>query len=62
MSCSPSDFSSLILLYYINREDKYAHTCVVPLQNGCSTSDGTKKVKKVIVLLLLFRDYIYIYI
>ncbi|KAJ3708658.1 hypothetical protein LUZ61_012363 [Rhynchospora tenuis] len=52
---SVHDCSSTALLGYFyldifSREGKYAHTCVVPLQNGCSTSDGTRKVSIALLL------------
>ncbi|XP_078169956.1 zincin-like metalloproteases family protein isoform X1 [Carex rostrata] len=45
--------SELLGYFYLDifsREGKYAHTCVVPLQNGCSTSDGTRKVAVALLL------------
>jgi hypothetical protein len=45
----------VILISYpllLHREGKYAHTCVVTLQNGCLCSDGTRKVTRKISCIL----------
>ncbi|KAF3337265.1 putative thimet oligopeptidase [Carex littledalei] len=48
--CSASELLGYFYLDIFSREGKYAHTCVVPLQNGCSTSDGTRLVAVALLL------------
>ncbi|KAJ3678377.1 hypothetical protein LUZ60_002180 [Juncus effusus] len=48
--CNTSDLLGYFYLDIFSREGKYAHSCVLPLQNGCSTSSGTRKVATSLLL------------
>ncbi|KAG2593618.1 probable thimet oligopeptidase isoform X4 [Panicum virgatum] len=47
---SSSDLLGYFFLDVFAREGKYAHTCVVALQNGCLYSNGTCKVPAAVLL------------
>ncbi|OEL25354.1 putative thimet oligopeptidase [Dichanthelium oligosanthes] len=47
---SSSDLLGYFFLDILAREGKYAHTCVVTLQNGCLCSNGTRKVPAAVLL------------
>ncbi|TVU36155.1 hypothetical protein EJB05_18072 [Eragrostis curvula] len=47
---SSSDLLGYFFLDIFAREGKYAHTCVVTLQNGCLCSNGTRKVPAAVLL------------
>ncbi|ONM35488.1 putative thimet oligopeptidase [Zea mays] len=47
---SSSDLLGYFFLDIFSREGKYAHTCVVTLQNGCLCSNGTRKVPAAVIL------------
>ncbi|CAL4972605.1 unnamed protein product [Urochloa decumbens] len=47
---SSSDLLGYFFLDVFAREGKYAHTCVVTLQNGCLCSNGTRKVPAAVLL------------
>uniref|UniRef100_A0A0D9V954 Peptidase M3A/M3B catalytic domain-containing protein n=1 Tax=Leersia perrieri TaxID=77586 RepID=A0A0D9V954_9ORYZ len=47
---SSSDLLGYFFLDIFSREGKYAHTCVMALQNGCLCSNGTRKVPVAVLL------------
>ncbi|BAF07030.1 probable thimet oligopeptidase [Oryza sativa Japonica Group] len=47
---SSSDLLGYFFLDIFSREGKYAHTCVVALQNRCLCSNGTRKVPVAVLL------------